>query len=62
MFAKIYKRQQTYVAGAHCGALGTLRRIDEANFCVAVEVQLGEEGGRVLEGVAYEDVCKVAAA
>lgn len=42
--------------GAHDGATGTLRKIDEVNFCVSVELGSGEH----LKGVPYEDVCKVA--
>jgi len=44
------------LAGAHKGEMATLRRIDEANFCVEVEL---EGDGRLLKGIAYEDVCKV---
>jgi hypothetical protein len=42
--------------GKHRGEQATLRRIDEANFCVDVELSAG---GALLKAVAYEEVCKV---
>jgi len=42
--------------GAHKGAVARLKSIDEAGYCVAVELL---EGGRRLEGLPYEEVCKL---
>ena len=41
------------------GSVARLTAIDEANFCVAVEVEGGTRAGTVLSKVEYEDVCKM---
>ncbi len=43
------------VNGPHRGARATLLAIDQEKFCVRVQL----EGGREVDGVEYEDVCKV---
>lgn len=45
------------LAGAHRGTIATLRRINEAEFCVEAELPGG--GGKVV--LPYEDVCKITA-
>jgi len=42
------------------GETATLLSIDQERFCVTAKVDGGEQRGRVLEGVEYEDICKVA--
>jgi len=44
------------VNGRGRGERGTLADLDESHFCVNVELA----SGRVLEGIEYEDVCKLA--
>lgn len=47
------------VNGAHRGARATLLSINEARFCVRVELADGARRGEVIDGVEYEDVCKL---
>lgn len=44
------------VNGAWRGQIGSLDAIDEARFCVRVQL----DSGQLLEAVEYEDVCKLA--
>ena len=48
------------VNGGYRGAAAKLTAIDVDNFCVQLRVEGGEHGGRVLDKVEYEDVCKLA--
>jgi len=49
------------VNGARCrGAEAELTSLDTENFCVGLLVRGGEADGTRLEGVEYEDVCKLA--
>lgn len=43
--------------GRHRGAAARLVAIDEAAFCVTAELL---DGGRRVDGLQYEDVCKLA--
>ena len=43
------------VNGRRRGEVATLQAIDEARFCVRVELA----DGTVLDGVEYEDACKI---
>ncbi|XP_041457978.1 DNA/RNA-binding protein KIN17-like isoform X2 [Lytechinus variegatus] len=42
------------VNGDYRGVTGTLHSLDEKNFCITVK----SESGKLIEGQAYEDVCK----
>lgn len=47
------------VNGAYRGEIATLLSLDEKNFCVNVEIEKGVLKGRKVEGVQYEDMCKI---
>jgi DNA/RNA-binding protein KIN17 len=47
------------VNGAYRGEQVTLTAVDVDRFCVQVKIDHGLQHGRVLDGVAYEDVCKL---
>lgn len=47
------------VNGAYSGEVATLLSLDERNFCVNVEIAKGLLQGRKVNGVQYEDVCKL---
>lgn len=47
------------VNGAYSGEIATLLSLDEKNFCVNVEIAKGVLKGRKVDGVQYEDVCKL---
>ncbi|XP_050312366.1 DNA/RNA-binding protein KIN17 [Anthonomus grandis grandis] len=47
------------VNGAYAGEVATLLSLDEKNFCVNVEIARGVLQGRRVDGVQYEDVCKI---
>ena len=48
------------VNGRCRGETAELLSINQDKFCVSVKIDGGEQRGRVLEGVEYEDVCKMA--
>ena len=50
-------RRVRVLGGTHRGAVARLRAIDEARFCVAVELL---QGGTWVDGLPYEEVCKLA--
>ena len=43
------------VNGRGRGEVGVLASLDEEKYCVSVRI----EGGRTLDGIEYEDVCKL---
>jgi len=47
------------VNGAYSGEIATLLNLDEKNFSVSVEIAKGLLQGRRIDGVQYEDVCKL---
>ncbi|CAG9856186.1 unnamed protein product [Phyllotreta striolata] len=47
------------VNGAYRGETAVLVKVDEANFCVEIEIHCGLLKGRRIEGVQYEDICKL---
>ena len=48
------------VNGTHRGAEGQLLSINVDQFSTSIKIQGGMHGGRVVEGIEYEDVCKLA--
>ena len=48
------------VNGRARGEAATLVAIDEEKFCVSVRIEDGPLAGTLVEGVEYEDVCKLA--
>ena len=50
------------VNGSHRGAEGQLLSINVDAFSTSIKIQGGMHGGRVVEGIEYEDVCKLAPA
>jgi DNA/RNA-binding protein KIN17 len=51
------------VNGAYRGRHGKLHAIHEAKFCASVCLDAdddGSDGGRIIDGIEYEDVCKMA--
>ncbi|XP_063836702.1 DNA/RNA-binding protein KIN17 [Ostrinia nubilalis] len=53
-------RTVRFVNGAYRGHTGVLKDIDTDNFCCKVEISEGPLTGRVLKGVQYEDISKLA--
>lgn len=49
-------KQVRLVKGTHKGQMATMRGIDVENFCVSVSLQDGTD----MEGVGYDEVCKLA--
>ena len=47
------------VNGAYRGTKAILKSLDIEHYCVSVKLNEGPCHGRVLDGIAYEDVCKV---
>jgi len=47
------------VNGAYRGSAAKLLSIDVDRFCVSLRIEGGTHGGRVLDGIEYEDVCKL---
>ncbi|EFJ24197.1 hypothetical protein SELMODRAFT_232413 [Selaginella moellendorffii] len=47
------------VNGAYRDSLAKLVSIDEDNFCANVHIEKGSYIGRLVPGIAYEDLCKV---
>lgn len=48
------------VNGAYRGEIATLLKLHEKNFCVDIEIAAGVLQGRKVNGVQYEDICKLA--
>ncbi|XP_019633854.1 PREDICTED: DNA/RNA-binding protein KIN17-like [Branchiostoma belcheri] len=48
------------VNGTYSGCRAVLEGLDEKNFCVTIRIDSGVSKGRVVEGVKYEDICKIA--
>lgn len=48
-----------FVNGPHRGEEATLRSIDFDKFNAALTISRGPKAGRVIEGVPYEDFCKI---
>ncbi|XP_077981198.1 DNA/RNA-binding protein KIN17-like [Glandiceps talaboti] len=46
--------------GAHRGCKATLLSLDEKKFCVSIKLETGSQRGRLVEGVQYEDISKLA--
>ncbi|CAH0698576.1 unnamed protein product [Spodoptera exigua] len=53
-------RSVRFVNGAYRGCTGQLRDIDIDNYCCDVEISEGPLTGRVVKGVQYEDISKLA--
>ncbi|KAM3955295.1 kin17 DNA and RNA binding protein [Aphomia sociella] len=49
-----------FVNGAYRGHSGVLRDIDTDNYCCNVEISEGPLTGRIVKGVQYEDISKIA--
>ena len=47
------------VNGAYRGTKAILKSLDIDNYCVSVKLDEGPCHGRVVDGIAYEDVCKL---
>ncbi|XP_030746982.1 DNA/RNA-binding protein KIN17 [Sitophilus oryzae] len=47
------------VNGAYRGEIASLLNLDERNFCVSIEIEKGLLKGRRVDGVQYEDICKL---
>lgn len=47
------------VNGAYRGSEAILKKLDERNFCVTIEISRGPLKGRIVEGVQYEDISKI---
>ncbi|XP_057366863.1 DNA/RNA-binding protein KIN17-like [Daphnia carinata] len=47
------------VNGAYRGYRAVLKSLDAKNFCVTIIIDSGPVKGRVVEGVQYEDICKI---
>jgi DNA/RNA-binding protein KIN17 len=47
------------LTGTHRGARAQLRSIDEASYSVTVELADGPSKGAAVDGLEYEDVCKL---
>lgn len=47
------------VNGAYRGVRAVLKSLDIKNYCVTVKLDEGPCHGRVVDGIAYEDVCKL---
>jgi DNA/RNA-binding protein KIN17 len=47
------------VNGAYRGDRGILRTINTAKFSVTIEIASGSKRGKIVDGVAYEDICKI---
>ncbi|KAJ2939878.1 hypothetical protein O0L34_g6578 [Tuta absoluta] len=54
-------RAVRFVNGAYRGGAGVLRHIDTDNYCCHVEISEGPLTGRLVKGVQYEDISKMAA-
>ncbi|XP_059056596.1 DNA/RNA-binding protein KIN17 [Achroia grisella] len=53
-------RAVRFVNGAYRGHAGLLRDIDTDNYCCDVEISEGPLTGRIVKGVQYEDISKMA--
>ncbi|XP_052757249.1 DNA/RNA-binding protein KIN17 [Galleria mellonella] len=53
-------RSVRFVNGAYRGHTGLMRHIDTDNYCCDVEISEGPLTGRVVKGVQYEDISKLA--
>ncbi|KAL0853110.1 hypothetical protein ABMA27_012878 [Loxostege sticticalis] len=53
-------RAVRFVNGAYRGHTGVLKDIDTDNYCCKVEISEGPLTGRVVKGVQYEDISKLA--
>ncbi|KAI5632958.1 domain of kin17 curved DNA-binding protein domain-containing protein [Phthorimaea operculella] len=53
-------RTVRFVNGAYRGETGVLKHIDTDNFCCHVEISEGPLTGRLVKGVQYEDISKMA--
>ncbi|KAL9877819.1 kin17 DNA and RNA binding protein [Glossina fuscipes fuscipes] len=47
------------VNGAYRGSEAILRKLDEKNYCVTIEISKGPLKGRVVNNVQYEDISKI---
>lgn len=47
------------VNGAYRGSEAILKEVDEDNYCVSYEIAKGPLKGRLVHGVAYEDISKL---
>uniref|UniRef100_A0A336LSL5 CSON002695 protein n=1 Tax=Culicoides sonorensis TaxID=179676 RepID=A0A336LSL5_CULSO len=47
------------VNGAYRGHLAILKALDEANYCVTIQIASGTFKDRIVKGVQYEDICKI---
>lgn len=47
------------VNGAYRGYRAVLKSLDAKNFCVTITIDSGPVKGRIVEGVQYEDICKI---
>ncbi|XP_068625965.1 DNA/RNA-binding protein KIN17 [Battus philenor] len=53
-------RAVRFVNGAYSGHTGVLRSVDLDNFCCDIQISEGPLSGRVVRGVEYEDISKIA--
>lgn len=47
------------VNGAYRGTTATLLSVDVAKFCAQIRLENGLKSGRIVDGVQYEDICKI---
>lgn len=47
------------VNGAYRGSEAILKKLDEKNYCVTIEISRGPLKGRIVENVQYEDISKI---
>lgn len=47
------------VNGAYRGADAILLELDEKRFCCKLKIDQGLLKGRIIDGVSYEDLCKI---
>lgn len=47
------------VNGAYRGSEATLKKLDEKNYCVTIEIARGPLKGRIVDKVQYEDISKL---
>jgi len=47
------------VNGAYRGTTATLLSIDISKYCAQIRLENGLKSGRIVDGILYEDICKI---
>lgn len=51
--------QDMGVNGGYRGHQAILKKLDEVNFCVSIEIASGPLKGRIVDKIQYEDISKI---